>query len=142
MLKPKIPQKFRKIPEISLKNPKFSRKFPKNPKNLPPSFVRRMGGLASPDRGVLPIFRRQGVLADTPIGHAWLLAYMYVIYWIGWQSGQSRSSRTVRRHQLLVAQSGSGTSYLRQRTCPRLISISSSSSGPFLFIKLCNNILY
>ena len=65
----KITENSRNLPENSLK---------KNPKNLPPSFARRIGGPASLDRGgILPIFSMTGgFLADPPFGHAW---YKYSI---------------------------------------------------------------
>ena len=45
----------KKSQKFSQKNPKISRKIPKKPKNLPPSFVRQMGG------GYFPKFFLRGV---------------------------------------------------------------------------------
>ena len=62
----KIPQNFRKIPEISLKNTKFYRKFPKK--------FSPWGGLASPDRGAFPKnFFTGGVLAIPPCSPLYLI---------------------------------------------------------------------
>ena len=57
----KIIENSRNLPENSLKNPK----------NLPPSFARRMGGSGLAGQGgFAKFFDDRGVLADPPFGHA------------------------------------------------------------------------